>query len=72
MSPENAEGQTGRIWGAIKSLEQLPESHQDRLVGQFAGKGYNEKYNDLLDDHTSYEVWSFFMHFFRFCLDFPQ
>ena len=42
MSPENAKGQTDRIWDAIKSLEQLPESHQDRLVGRFAGKGYNE------------------------------
>ena len=38
MSSENAKGQTDRI----KSLEQLPESHQDRLVGQFAGKGYKQ------------------------------
>lgn len=42
MSPENAKGQTDRIWDAIKSLEQLPESHQDRLVGRFAGKGYKQ------------------------------
>lgn len=42
MSPENAKGQTDRIWDAIKSLEQLPESHQDRLVGPFAGKGYKQ------------------------------
>ena len=42
MSPENAKGQTDRIWDAIKSLEQLPESHQDRLFGQFAGKGYKQ------------------------------
>jgi len=42
MSPENAKGQTDRIWDAIKSLEQLPESHQDRLVGQFTGKGYKQ------------------------------
>ena len=42
MSPENAKGQTDRIWDAIKSLEQSPESHQDRLVGQFAGKGYKQ------------------------------
>ena len=69
MSPENAKGQTDRIWDAIKSLEQLPESHQTRLVGQFAGKGYKQL---IVDDHTSYEVWSFFMHFFRFCLDFLQ
>ena len=42
MSPENAKGQTDRIWDAVKSLEQLPESHQDRLVGRFAGKGYKQ------------------------------
>lgn len=42
MSPKNATGQTDRIWDAVKSLEQLPESHQDRLVGRFAGKGYYE------------------------------
>lgn len=42
MSPENAKGQTDRIWDAIKLLEQLPESHQDRLVGRFAGKGYKQ------------------------------
>lgn len=42
MSPENAKGQTDRIWDAIKSLEQLLESYQDRLVGQFAGKGYKQ------------------------------
>ena len=42
MSPENAKGQTDRIWDAVKLLEQLPESHQDRLVGRFAGKGYKQ------------------------------
>lgn len=42
MSPENAKGQTDRIWDVVKSLEQLPESHQDRLVGRFAGKGYKQ------------------------------
>lgn len=42
MSPENAKRQTDRIWDAVKSLAQLPESHQDRLVGRFAGKGYKQ------------------------------
>ena len=42
MNPENAKGQTDRIWDAIKSFEQLPESYQDRLVGRFAGKGYKQ------------------------------
>lgn len=42
LSPENAKGQTDRIWDAIKTLEYLPESHQDRLVGRYAGKGYKQ------------------------------
>lgn len=42
LSPENAKGQTDRIWEAIKTLEQLPEAHQDRLVGRYAGKGYKQ------------------------------
>ncbi|MCI5501959.1 MAG: type II toxin-antitoxin system RelE/ParE family toxin [Lachnospiraceae bacterium] len=42
LSPENAKGQTDRIWEAIKSLEELPESHQNRLVGRYAGKGYKQ------------------------------
>ena len=42
LSPENAKGQTDRIWDAIKTLEYIPESHQDRLVGRYAGKGYKQ------------------------------
>ena len=42
LSPENAKGQTDRIWNAIKTLEQMPEAHQDRLVGRYAGKGYKQ------------------------------
>ena len=42
LSQENAKGQTDRIWEAIKSLEELPESHQNRLVGRYAGKGYKQ------------------------------
>lgn len=42
LSPKNAKGQTDRIWEAIKTLEQLPEAHQDRLVGRYAGKGYKQ------------------------------
>ncbi len=42
LSPENAKGQTDRIWEAIKILEYMPESHQDRLVGRYAGKGYKQ------------------------------
>lgn len=42
LSPENAKGQTDRIWEAIKTLEQFPEANQDRLVGRYAGKGYKQ------------------------------
>ena len=47
LSPENAKGQTDRIWAAIETLEFLPESHQDRQEGKYAGKGYKQ----LLIDH---------------------
>ena len=42
LSPDNAKEQTDRIWEAIKSLDKFPESHQDRLVGRFSGKGYKQ------------------------------
>lgn len=42
LSPENAKGQTDRISDTIRTLEQMPEAHQDRLVGRYAGKGYKQ------------------------------
>jgi len=42
MAPENAKGQTDRIWDALISLETFPAAHQDRLVGQYSGKGYKQ------------------------------
>ena len=30
------------IWQATKKLELFPKSHQDRLVGRYAGKGYKQ------------------------------
>ena len=42
LSPEIAKGQTDRIWQAIRSLEEFPESHQDRAVGRYAGNGYKQ------------------------------
>ena len=33
---------TDRIWQAIKKLELFPKSHQDRLVGRYAGKEYKQ------------------------------
>ena len=40
--PENAKAQTHRIWTAIKKPEIFPGSHQDRLEGKYAGKGYKQ------------------------------
>ena len=42
LSPENARGQTDRIWVALKTLENFPTSHQDRLEGRYARKGYKQ------------------------------
>ena len=42
LSPENAKGQTDRIWNALRTLEQMPEAHQDRLVGRYAGREYKQ------------------------------
>lgn len=42
MSPENAKRQTDRIWDALVELETMPASHQDRLEGRYAGKGYKQ------------------------------
>nr|WP_317361600.1 type II toxin-antitoxin system RelE/ParE family toxin [uncultured Blautia sp.] len=42
LSPENAKGQTDRIWKALKSLETFPQVHQERIVGRYAGKNYRQ------------------------------
>ena len=47
---ENAKGQTDRIWTAIRSLDTFPESHQDRLVGRYADKGYKQL---LIDNYIA-------------------
>ena len=47
MAPESAKAQTDRIWDAIRTLEAFPASHQDRLEGRYAGRGYKQ----LLIDH---------------------
>ena len=49
LSLENAKGQTDRIWDALRTLEQIPEAHQDRLVGRYAGKGYKQL---LIDNYV--------------------
>jgi addiction module RelE/StbE family toxin len=42
LEPCIARDHTDRIWDAIESLESFPHSHQDRLVGRYAGKGYKQ------------------------------
>lgn len=42
LAPENARGQTDKIWSSIKLLDTFPHSHQDRLEGRYAGKGYKQ------------------------------
>jgi toxin ParE1/3/4 len=35
QSPENAKGQTDRIWEALKSLDTFPQSHRERTEGRY-------------------------------------
>ena len=42
LAPENVEGQVNRIKKAILGLAELPQSHQDRLDGRYAKKGYKQ------------------------------
>jgi plasmid stabilization system protein ParE len=50
LSPENAKGQTDRIWNALKTLDTFPESHQERNEGRYAGKGYRQL---LIDNYIA-------------------
>ena len=49
-SPENAKGQTDRIWDALRTLERAPYVHQDRLSGRYAGMGYKQL---LIDNYIA-------------------
>ncbi len=42
LEPGTAKNLTDRIWDTIDSLESFPYSHQDRLTGRYAGKGYKQ------------------------------
>lgn len=50
LSPEISKGQTDRIKHALKSLEFMPQHHQDRTVGYFADKGYKQL---LIDNYLA-------------------
>lgn len=53
QAPETAQEQTDRIWEAIDTLEESPQSHQDRLVGKYAGKGYKQL---LIDNYMAISI----------------
>lgn len=42
LAPENAKGQANRIKNAILSLDTFPQSHQERMEGRYARKGYRQ------------------------------
>ncbi len=42
QSPENAKAQTDRIRQALQLLEVFPQSHQERLEGRYAKRGYRQ------------------------------
>jgi len=46
QSPENAKEQTDRLWKSLNKLDMFPQSHQERTVGAFAGKGYRQLLTD--------------------------
>ncbi len=50
LAPENAKGQVERIKKAILELDTFPQSHQDRLVGRYADKGYKQL---LIDNYIA-------------------
>ena len=42
LAYETAKGQINRIKEAILSLDTFPQSHQERIEGRYAGKGYRQ------------------------------
>ena len=50
QSPEYSKGQTDRLWKSLKTREIFPSSHQERLVGNYAGKGYRQL---LIDNYLA-------------------
>lgn len=50
LSPENAQGQTDRIWNALQKLDTFPQSHQLRITGKYARKNYRQL---LIDNYIA-------------------
>ena len=50
QAPENVQEQIAKIKTAVLGLNKLPQSHQDRLVGRYAGKWYKQL---LVDNYVA-------------------
>ena len=50
LAPENAKKQTDRIMEKLKRLETFPYSHQERMEGKYAKKGYRQL---LIDNYIA-------------------
>ena len=50
LAPENALGQVNRIKNAILNLDTVPQSHQERNEGRYAGKVYRQL---LIDNYMA-------------------
>ncbi|MCM1192605.1 MAG: type II toxin-antitoxin system RelE/ParE family toxin [Butyrivibrio sp.] len=50
QAPENAKGQVDRIKEAVLNLHTLPQAHQERNEGRYAGKGYRQL---LIDNYIA-------------------
>lgn len=50
LAPENAKRQVDRIKKALLRLDTLPQSHQERNEGRYAGKGYRQL---LIDNYIA-------------------
>ncbi len=59
LAPETAKNQLNRLKQAILSLSTFPESHQNRIEGRYADKGYRQLLVDnyiaifKIDDKTN-------------------
>ena len=50
LSPENAKGQTDRIWAALKKIRHFSTIPPERTEGRYAGKGYRQL---LIDNYIA-------------------
>ena len=49
LTPQNARGQVDRINKEVMHLQTIPQTHQERNEGRYAGKGYRQL---LIDNYV--------------------